>query len=192
MEIKGVAIEVIQDDLTGLSVDAIVNAANNKLIMGGGLAAAIKRKGGAGIEEEAIAQGPIQIGQAIPTRAGALSCRFVIHAATMGMDFKTDEHKVRVSCRNALRVAATLKLSSVALPALGCGTGGFAYLASAKVMAQEVLRFIRETKNNTVRKIIFCLFDTEAFTIFQKGVLGYLKHVTEELYGGPFVTVDAR
>lgn len=191
MEIKGVHVDVIQDDLTGLDVDAIVNAANNKLIMGGGLAAAIKRAGGVSIEEEAVKIGPIKIGQAVATKAGGLSCRYVIHAATMGMDFETDEHIIRLSCRSALRVAAELRLSSVALPALGCGTGGFPYLASAKIMAQEVLRFIRETPDNSVRKIVFCLLDKEAYGLFQKGVLGYLTHVTEELYGGPFVTVDA-
>ncbi len=191
LEIKGVVIEVVRDDLTVLNVDAVVNAANNKLVMGGGLAAALKRKGGASIEEEAMKKGPIAVGQAVATKAGNLSCRYVIHAATMGMDFKTDENKIRLSCRNALTVAAGLQCQSVGLPALGCGTGGFPYLASAKVMAQEVLRFIRETKNNPVKKIVFCLFDPEACEIFQKGVCGYLRHVTEELYGGPFVTVDA-
>ena len=138
MKIKDTEIKVVQGDITELEVDAIVNAANNKLVMGGGVAAAIKKKGGKSIEEEAIKLGPIKIGEAIATSAGSLPSKYVIHAATMGMDFATDEIKIRNSCRSALAIAQDLKIKSIAFPALGCGVGGFPLLASAKVMAQEV------------------------------------------------------
>ena len=105
MLIKDCKIEVVQGDLTELGVDAIVNAANNKLVMGGGVAGAIKRKGGRIIEEEAVKKGPIKIGEALATTAGVLPAKYVIHAATMGMDFKTDELKIRDACRNALKIA---------------------------------------------------------------------------------------
>ena len=190
MKIKGTEIKVVMGDITELPVDAIVNAANNKLLMGGGVAGAIKKKGGKIIEDEALKQGPIEIGEAIATGAGELAAKYVIHAATMGMDFDTDEVKIRNSCRNALRVAEELKIKSIAFPALGCGTGRFAFLASAKIMAQEVLKHLRE-KNTTLEKIVFCLYDQKAFTVFNKGVLGYLEYVTVKLSGGPFVTVDA-
>ena len=110
MKIGNCEIKVIQDDITELSVDAIVNAANNELEMGGGVAGAIKRKGGKTIEDEAVAKGPIEIGGAIATSAGSLKSRYVIHAATMGMDFKTDEVKIRNSCGSALKIAKELKL----------------------------------------------------------------------------------
>ncbi|MCM8763108.1 MAG: macro domain-containing protein, partial [Candidatus Omnitrophica bacterium] len=104
MNIKGCEIKVIEGDITDLAVDAIVNAANNKLVMGGGVAGAIKKKGGKEIEEEAVKKGPIKIGEAIETKAGRLKAKYVIHAATMGLDFKTDEIKIRNSCANSLKL----------------------------------------------------------------------------------------
>ena len=176
-------------DITELRVDAIVNPANNQLLMGGGVAGAIKKKGGKIIEEEALSKGPLEIGQAIATGAGELAAKHIIHAATMGMDFKTDEVKIRNACRNSLYAADQLKISSLAFPALGCGTGGFALIASAKIMAQEVLRYLRQ-KNTTLTEVIFCLNNQEAFAVFKKNVLGYLEYVTTKLSGGPYVTVD--
>ena len=190
MVIKDTEIKIVQGDITALKVDAIVNAANNKLLMGGGVAGAIKRRGGKIIEEEAINKGPIKIGEAAVTSAGTLPVRFVIHAATMGMDFKTDEIKIRDSARSALKAAEELKINSIAFPALGCGVGGFPLLASAKIMAQEVLRHLRST-DTSLREILFCLYDKEAFDIFDKGVIGYLDYVTHKLAAGPFLTVDA-
>ncbi len=188
--IKGTEIKVVKADITELKVDAIVNAANNKLIMGGGVAAAIKKKGGKIIEDEAVKQGPIKIGEAIATGAGNLPCRFVIHAATMGMDFKTDEIKIRSSTRSALEVCEKLKVSSVAFPALGCGVGGFGLLACAKIMAHEVFRHLRKGRT-PLKQIIFCLLDSEAFIIFNKGIIAYLEHLIEKVQQGPFTTVDA-
>lgn len=191
MKIKDTEIKVLQADITGLRVDAIVNAANNKLVMGGGVAGAIKRKGGKVIEDEAVKKGPVEIGGAAWTKAGNLAAKYVIHAATMGMDFNTDEIKVRNSCRSALRVAEELKVSSIAFPALGCGTGGFPYLASAKIMAQEAFRHLRENKSSSIKEIIFCLFDQEAFDVFNKGVISYLDYMLQKIQSGPFTTVDA-
>jgi O-acetyl-ADP-ribose deacetylase (regulator of RNase III)/ADP-ribose pyrophosphatase YjhB (NUDIX family) len=190
MRIKDTEIKIIKGDITELKVDAIVNPANNKLLMGGGVAGALKRKGGQVIEDEAVKKGPIAIGEAVETQGGALKAKYVIHAATMGMDFKTDEFKIRNSCSNALKIANELKIISIAFPALGCGTGGFPLLASAKVMAQEVSRYLREDRI-TLREIIFSLYDDEAFEAFDKGVHSYLEHVTEVLSAGPFSTVDA-
>jgi O-acetyl-ADP-ribose deacetylase (regulator of RNase III)/ADP-ribose pyrophosphatase YjhB (NUDIX family) len=190
MNIKGCEIKVIQGDITELKVDAIVNAANNKLVMGGGVAGAIRKKGGKIIEDEAVKKGPIEIGQAIATQAGNLKAKYVIHAATMGLDFKTDETKIRDSCFNALRVADELNLKSIAFPASGCGVGGFPYLASAKIMSQEVLKYLRQGKAS-LKEIIFCLYDQEAFEVFNKGVITYLEYITHKLEQGPFTTVDA-
>jgi 8-oxo-dGTP diphosphatase len=191
MIIRGCEINVVQADITGLKVDAIVNAANNKLLMGGGVAGAIKRKGGKVIEEEAVKKGPIEIGEAVTTVAGSLPSKYVIHAATMGMDFNTDEVKIRSSCVSALREAERLKLRSIAFPALGCGVGGFPLLASAKIMAQEAFRHLRESAAVSLKEIIFCLYDKEAFDVFNRGVIGYLEYITQKLQSGPFTTVDA-
>ena len=190
MKIKDTEIKIIKGDITELKVDAIVNAANNKLVMGGGVAGAIKRKGGKSIEDEAMKKGPIKIGKAIATAAGSLPAKYVIHAATMGMDFETDEIKIRDCSRNTLKVAEELKIRSLAFSALGCGVGGFPLLASAKIMSQEVLKHLREEKS-CLKEIIFCLYDQEAYDIFNKGALGYLTYVTQKLGNGPYTTVDA-
>jgi O-acetyl-ADP-ribose deacetylase (regulator of RNase III)/ADP-ribose pyrophosphatase YjhB (NUDIX family) len=190
MKIRDTEIKILKGDITELKVDAIVNAANNRLEMGGGVAGAIKRKGGQEIEEEALEKGPIAIGAAAWTRAGKLPAKYVIHAATMGMDFKTDEIKIRDSCRNSLRVAEELKIKSIAFPALGCGVGGFPLLAAAKIMAQELFRHLKEDGSG-LKEIIFCLYDQEAFDIFNKGVVSYLEYIVYKLQNGPFMTVDA-
>jgi O-acetyl-ADP-ribose deacetylase (regulator of RNase III)/ADP-ribose pyrophosphatase YjhB (NUDIX family) len=189
MKLKDSEIKVVMGDITEIRSDAIVNAANNKLVMGGGVAGAIKRKGGQVIEDEAVKRGPIEIGKAVETGAGELAAKYIIHAATMGMDFKTDEVKIRNSCRSSLDLAAKLKIRSIVFPALGCGTGGFPFLASAKIMAQEVLSHLRRG-NTTLKEITFCLNNREAFEIFKKNLVGYLDYVTTKLSGGPYVTVD--
>lgn len=190
MFIKDTEIKIIKGDITELKTDAIVNAANNKLVMGGGVAGVIKKKGGKAIEDEAVKKGPIEIGDAVFTKAGSLAAEYVIHAATMGLDFKTDEVKIRQSCKNALRVAEELKIKSIVFPALGCGTGGFPLLACAKIMSQEVFRHIKED-GSRLKEIIFCLYDQEAFDIFNKGIISYLEYIIFKLQNGPFSTVDA-
>lgn len=190
MKIKNTEVKVVIGDITELRVDAIVNAANNKLVMGGGVAGAIKRKGGRSIEDEAVKLGPIEIGEAVATKAGELAAKYVIHAATMGLDFKTDEIKIRDSAKSSLKLADKLKINSIVFPALGCGTGGFPLLAAAKIMAQETLRHLREEKTG-LKEIIFCVYDKEAFDVFNKGVIGYLEYVTQKLGDGPYSTVDA-
>jgi O-acetyl-ADP-ribose deacetylase (regulator of RNase III)/ADP-ribose pyrophosphatase YjhB (NUDIX family) len=190
MRIKDTEIKVLLGDITELKADAIVNAANNKGVMGGGVAGAIKKKGGKVIEEEAVRKCPINIGEATFTSAGSLKAKYVIHAATMDMSFKTDEVKIRNSCRNSFRVADELGVKSIVFPALGCGTGGFPLLASAKIMAQESWRYLREEKTG-LKEITFCLYDQEAYDAFDKGVIKYLEHILYKMQNGPFMTVDA-
>ena len=190
MKIRDTEIKVILGDLTQLKVEAIVNAANNKLVMGGGVAAAIKRKGGQAIEDEAVKKGPVKIGEAVATKAGSLAAKFVIHAATMGLDHQTDEIKIRDAARNSLILAEKLKVGSIAFPALGCGVGGFDYLACAKILAQEIFRHLRDGKSG-LKEIIFCLNNQEAVDIFNQSAIKYLGHMVEVLGYGPFVTVDA-
>lgn len=190
MKINGCEVKIVKADITELKVDAIVNAANNKMLMGGGVAGAIKRKGGKVIEDEAVKKGPIEIGQALATGAGSLPSKYVIHAATMGMDFVTDSDKIRDSASNSLKVADQLKISSIAFPALGCGVGGFPELAAAKIMGQEVFRHLKEEKTS-LKEVTFCLFDQSAYDTFNKGAISYLEYITHKLESGPFTTVDA-
>lgn len=206
MKIKNTELKIIKADITELEVDAIVNAANNKLLMGGGVAGAIRKKGGKAIEDEAVKKGPIKIGEAIETGAGSLKAKYVIHAATMGLDFprqssktsvgippeagKTDEVKIRNSCASALKLADKLKIKSIAFPALGCGVGGFPLIGAAKIMAQEVFKHVRENESG-LSEIIFCLYDDEAYQIFKKNSESYIEYIQHKLGNGPFSTVDA-
>ena len=117
-------IEVVQGDITKQEVDAIVNAANNHLWMGAGVAGAIVRRGGRGIENEAVRQGPINVSQAVVTGGGTLPAKHVIHAAVMGQNLQTDGDTIRQTTINALKLAEKQALRSVAFPALGTGVGG--------------------------------------------------------------------
>ncbi len=190
MKIKDTEIVIANGDITESSAEAIVNAANNKFYMGGGVAGTIKRKGGKEIEDEAVKQGPVKVGEAVITGAGKLKAKYVIHAATMEMDFVTDEEIIRKATYNTLLAAQKNKMTSLAFCALGCGTGGFPYEIASKVMAQEVFRYLKETKEPSLEKIEFVLYSDEAFEIFKKNVNEYLDHLQNKLYEGPFLTVD--
>lgn len=159
-------LKVIQGDLTELPVDAIVNAANNHLWMGAGVAGAIKRKGGAAIEEEAVASGPIPVGEAVITGAGSLKARHVIHAAAMGQALATDAAKVRAATRNALLRADEHRLASVAFPALGTGVGGLGFDTASRVMVSEVRRHL--AAGSGIREVVFALFNEEGFNAFAR------------------------
>ena len=132
-------IEAIVGDITRVDCEAIVNAANSELWMGGGVAGAIKRAAGPVVEQEAMAEGPIRPGEALVTTAGELPApiRWVIHAATMGLDLQTSEELVRQATASALAKAAEIGAKSVALPAMGTGVGGFPMHRAAEVMLEE-------------------------------------------------------
>ena len=159
------SIEIIQGDITEQETDAIVNAANNHLWMGGGVAGAIKKKGGLTIEQEAASQGPIDVGKAVITTGGNLKAKHVIHAAGMGQDLKTDQAKISNSTRNSLTLADEQNLISIAFPAIGTGVGGFSAEQCAHIMLKEAIEFLPDAQY--LKKIVFVLFDKktcEAFT----------------------------
>jgi len=190
MKIKDTEISVIKGDITEIKVDAIVNAANSYFLMGGGVALAIKKKGGRLIEDEAKKKGPKKVGEVILTSGGNLPSKYVIHAVTMELDFKTDEEIIRKATYNSLILAEENNLESIAFCALGCGVGNFSYQAASKIMAQEVFRYLRDIETPKLKKIIFVLYSDEAYNIFEKNVLGYLEYITDKISKGPFLTVD--
>ncbi len=108
-QVNGITVRVVQGDICDRQVDALVNAANNHLWMGGGVAGAIKRRGGAGIEQEAMRQGPVAVGEAVATTAGDLPHTYVIHAAGMGPDLKTSTKLVYESTLSGLDITNVLK-----------------------------------------------------------------------------------
>ena len=157
-------IRLVEGDITELEVDAIVNAANNHLWMGGGVAGAIKRKGGAEIEREAVSKGPIPVGEAVVTGAGKLKARYVIHAAVMGQDLATDADKIRAATRSSLERARELRVGSVAFPALGTGVGGFPVGEAARIMLETTRDWIKP--GGRLREVVFCLYGQQAYSAF--------------------------
>jgi len=157
-------IEVQRGDITQLECDALVNAANNRLWMGGGVASALKRVGGKEIEAEAVKKGPIPVGEAVVTGAGKLKARYVIHAAVMGQDLKTDAEKIRQATRNSLLRADELGMKGLAFPALGTGVGGFPLDECARIMLNEV----RQYSARHLEKVILVLFDQPAYDAFKR------------------------
>ena len=153
-------IEITKGDIAQVEADALVNAANNRLWMGAGVAGALKRAGGKEIEDEAVEKGPIPVGEAVETGAGNLKAEYVIHAAVMGQDLRTDEEKIRNATKNSLKLAGRLELKSIAFPALGTGVGGFPLQRCAEVMLEEALAYPGPLK------IIFVLYSDESYVTF--------------------------
>ena len=158
-------VDIFRGDITGLGVDAIVNAANNELWMGGGVAGAIRKAGGTGIEAEAVKKGPIAIGEAVETGAGKLKAGYIIHAAVMAMDFKTDAGKIKRATRSSLEAADRLGIKSLAFPALGTGVGRFPVTEAARIMIGEVLDYA--AGKTGLEKVVFVLYSEPAYLAFE-------------------------
>ena len=161
---KDKKIILLQAGIADLETDAIVNAANDHLWMGSGVAGAIKAKGGDEIEKEAMSKGPIPIGEAIVTTAGKLKVKYVIHAVVMGQDLQTSENYIRDATLNSLKRAEELSLSSIAFPAFGTGVGGFPVDRCAEVMINTTAGFLRN--NKFVKEVYFALIRKSDYDVF--------------------------
>jgi O-acetyl-ADP-ribose deacetylase (regulator of RNase III) len=158
-------VKIYSGDITEAKTDAIVNAANNHLWMGSGVAGAIKRVGGQIVEDEAVEQGPIEVGQAVATTAGDLPHTYVIHAASMGQDLKTSDELVFKSCLSSLELADELGLESIAFPAIGTGVGGLSIADCARAMHMALDEFVSHAQSvGEVHFVIFGTIDAEEFT----------------------------
>ena len=131
-------IVIIDGDLVEEQVDAIVNAANNELVLGGGVAGAIRRNGGPAIQRECDAHGPINVGEAAITGAGDLPARHVIHAASMALGGRTTADSLKSSMDHSFRLAREHGVRSIAIPAVGTGIAGFPMDECARVMAASL------------------------------------------------------
>jgi O-acetyl-ADP-ribose deacetylase len=163
-------LEVVQGDIITCAVDAIVNAANDHLWMGAGVAGAIKRQGGQIIEDEAVRQAPIPVGEAVVTGGGVLKARYVIHAAAMGQDLVTNADYIRQATCNSLRRATDMGLASMAFPALGTGVGGFPVDAAAHAMIDATCRVLQSTPQTSLKWVVFVLFTADAFQAFEQAL----------------------
>ena len=163
--INGILIKLVQGDITDLAVDAIVNAANSQLILGGGVAGAIRRKGGPSIQQECLEIGWCEVGDAVITGAGALPARYVIHAVGPRMGEGSEPGKLASATRASLNLAEQHRLLTIALPAISTGIFGFPLEACAQIMLRVAIDFTFEDIKH-LKEIIFCLYDSHAFNTF--------------------------
>ena len=173
-KVNSVVIEVIKGDITEVSSDAIVNAANSYLRHGGGVAGAIVKKGGYVIQEESDEYirkyGPVSEGEVAVTTAGKLSAKYVIHAVGPVYGDPQGDEKLKNAIKNVFLKAEELKLTSIAIPAISTGIFGYPYKKCAKIMVNVIKSF----KFRSLKKVIVCLYTEKVYKIF-------LKIFTEEL-----------
>jgi O-acetyl-ADP-ribose deacetylase (regulator of RNase III) len=152
-------------DITEMAVDAVVNAANTDLMLGAGVAGAIRRKGGPRIAEECERLGPISLGEAAVTTGGNLKAFYVIHAASMRLGGNTTAESLRQSTHNTLQRAEEKAFKSLAFPAIGTGIAGFPMKECATIMIQEVLHHLE--RRTSLERIYFVLYDDDALKAFE-------------------------
>ncbi len=158
-------IHIEQGDLTQYKIDAIVNAANNDLQLGGGLAGAIARAGGPEIQAECDRHGPVEVGGAAITGGGELPAKYVIHQASMRLGGRTTADALRTSTREVLRLAEENGVRTLAFPATGTGIAGFPMRQCAEIMLDAVREHVAGETDLT--DVHFVLFDEGARNVFE-------------------------
>jgi O-acetyl-ADP-ribose deacetylase (regulator of RNase III) len=160
-----VEVVLLKGDITSVDCDAIVNPANSLLVMGGGVAWAIKKRGGEVIEKEAREKAPVRVGDAVVTGAGSLKARYVIHAPTMERPaMRTTLEKARQATRAALTKAGELGVKCVAFPGMGTGVGGLDPIDAARVMVEEILSW-KPSRSDV--KVILVAYDNRMYDAFR-------------------------
>lgn len=168
-EIKGKIVELMQGDITEMDTDAIVNAANEQLILGGGVAGAIRKKGGPSIQEECNRIGGTTVGNAVVTGGGNLKAKYVIHAVGPRYGEGDEDRKLRNATWNSLLRATEKGCSSVAFPAISTGIFGFPKDRCARIMLKTVKEFL-EAEETSLTRVVFCLFTSEDLSIFEEAM----------------------
>ncbi len=173
-----ITVEVLKGDITEVSADAIVNPANSLLIMGGGVAGAIKRKGGEEIEKEAMKKAPIPVGEAVITKGYRLKARYVIHAPTMERPaMRINKEKAVKAILAALNKAEENGLKTIAFPGMGTGVGGLSAKEGADAFVDAIRQFMEKRgKFKSIEKLILVAFEDELYKEFQR-VKGIIENI---------------
>jgi O-acetyl-ADP-ribose deacetylase (regulator of RNase III) len=163
--VKDSVLELIQGDITEMKTDAIVNAANAALQLGGGVAGAIRRKGGPKIQEECDKTGGTIVGGAVITTGGNLKAKYVIHAVGPRYGEGDEDRKLKNATLNSLKLADEHSLKSIAFPAVSAGIFGFPKDRCAQIMLSNVIEYLKGSTN--LERVVFCLFDSETLHVFE-------------------------
>ena len=164
VKIEDRTLELVEGDITEMDTDAIVNAANDQLILGGGVAGAIRRKGGPEIQAECDRIGGTFVGGAVITTGGKLKARHVIHAVGPRMGEGDEDRKLRDATLNSLKLAEEHNLTSLAFPAISTGIFGFPVDRCARIMLGVTVEYLRGTTH--LERVVFCLFGHDSYEVF--------------------------
>jgi len=165
VDIKNRVLELLDGDITEMQTDAIVNAANDRLILGGGVAGAIRRKGGPEIQQECNKIGGTFVGGAVITTAGNLKAKHVIHAVGPRMGEGNENEKLKNATLNSLKVADENNLKSISFPAISAGIFGFPIERCAEIMLKTTIDYLKGQTG--LEKVVFCLFGNDSYNVFE-------------------------
>jgi len=165
-EINNKVLELVEGDITEQESDAIVNAANSSLILGAGVAGAVRSKGGPTIQQECDQIGGCPVGGATITTGGNLKAKHVIHAVGPRMGEGDEDEKLKNATLCSLKVADDNGLKSIAFPAISTGIFGFPIDQCAKIMLTNSIDYLKG--DTGLEKVVFCLYGQESFDIFER------------------------
>jgi len=166
IKVKNSLLKLKQGDITELETDAIVNAANSQLIMGGGVAGAIRRKGGPRVQEECNKIGGTHVGGAVITTGGNLKAKYIIHAVGPRMGEGNEDEKLKNATLNSLKLMDDNNLHTIAFPAISTGIFGYPIDRCAKIMIATVKKYLKG--DTQIKSVIFCLYTQSDFDVFEK------------------------
>lgn len=158
-------VELVRGDITEQDTDVIVNAANSQLILGSGVAGAIKTRGGPEIQKQCDGLGPIPVGGAVITTGGNLKARYVIHAVGPRMGQGNEDEKLEEAVINSLKIADRENLRSIALPAISTGVFGFPVRRCAEIMLHTIFDYLKGQTH--LENVVVCLFTEADYRIFE-------------------------
>lgn len=164
IKINNTVLELVEGDITEMTTEAIVNAANSYLKHGGGVAGAIVRKGGKIIQEESDKIGYCPVGEAVITGAGNLKARYVIHAVGPRMGEGDEDAKLKRATLKSLELADAIRIESIAFPAISTGIFGFPLKRCAEIMLSTVIDYLQ--RETGLKRVVFCLYGNEAYSVF--------------------------
>ncbi|MEX2724184.1 MAG: macro domain-containing protein [Candidatus Freyarchaeota archaeon] len=170
LRVNKTILELVQGDITEQSTDAIVNAANAALQLGGGVAGAIRRKGGPKIQEECNKIGGTYVGGAVITTGGNLKAKYVIHAVGPRWGEGNEDEKLRNATLNSLKLADEKNLKSISFPAISTGIFGFPMKRASEIMLKTTIEYLKGKTG--LEKVVFVLYDKESYNIFNKTLKG--------------------
>ena len=173
-KINNTILELVQGDITDQTTDAIVNAANAALQMGGGVAGAIRRRGGPAIQEECNMIGGTYVGGAVITAGGNLTAKYVIHAVGPINGDEHEDEKLKNATLNSLKLADKNRLNSVTFPAISTGIFGFPKDRCATIMLSTTIAYLEGPTG--LKKVVYCLYDKKTLEIFEHILQSFMQH----------------